>query len=124
MSSDKYTPELLEQIRTGWKRLGGKFTSTELAQQLKLESRNCIMSAAHRYGLVPSRSTALKSARSAARQAEKQAQQELEQTSDNGTATTGRHIITLPLGQTYDSHTLQISPAWPEPLPALKGRSE
>ena len=124
MSSDKYTPELLEQIRTGWKRLGGKYTSTELAQLLKLESRNCVISAARRYGLVPSRSTALKSARSAARQAEKQAQQELEQTSDNGTGTNRREIISLGLGQTYNSSTLQILPAWPEPLPALKGRGQ
>jgi hypothetical protein len=118
--SDKYTPELLEQIRTGWKRLGGKYTSTELARQLKLESRNCIMSAARRYGLAPSRETALKSARAARTFATQQAQQELEQTSDNGPGTNSREIISLGLGQTYNSQKLKISPAWPEPLPALQ----
>lgn len=118
--SDTYTPELIEQIRIGWKRLGGKYSASQLAKRLGLESRNCIISAAHRCGLVPSRSTALKSARNAAQRASLQAEQEIEHSSDEGRGIDRRDIISLALGQTYDSQTLQISPAWPEPLPILK----
>ncbi len=88
----EWTNDLIEQIRTGWKRLGGDYSASQLAERMGLgyDGRSSVISAAHRYGLVKSNQTSLK------------------RRTALSTDRIEPHLITLPNNQRWNTKTQKI----------------